>query len=94
MPFSYPKLKEILITGSVVDFNNIDFSIPQDVIIQSSDIRNVYDLDKFENLIRVNLNGSILYDNRNRVVQDLKVSGSTVYTHERKVYLYDRRELN
>jgi hypothetical protein len=89
LPFEYPKVKDVMITKSAIDFSRIDFDVANKIFIQNSTIKNVRDLDQYDNIQKINLDGSELYDENEILIQDIKVSDKTIYTHEREVYYYD-----
>ena len=62
LPKVLPKLENIYIEGTEVDFKSIDFSYVKNLKITSSTIKNTFSLKEFSQIESVNLNGSRLYD--------------------------------
>ena len=89
MNFKYPNVKEIIIRNSKVDFDNLNFECAKRVEIILSRIKNVVDLTEFKNIEEVNLDGSILYDEKYVTKDDIEVSKNTIYTHKSDIELYD-----
>ena len=91
LPFKYPKQKSIIITGSEIDFNNIDFSGAENVEIIESNIKNAYDLIDFTNLVSINLDGSKLFDKHGEILEDIKVPKGAQYSHALEIKAVDPR---
>lgn len=89
LAFDYPNVSSIQIMRSNVDFKNVDFNKIKKIFIQNSTIQNVFNLDEYENIEIVNLDGSRLYDKEGKQVQDISVAEKTSYTHKSIVYYYD-----
>lgn len=91
LPFKYPKVKNINVRGSNLDFESIDFSNVENVNVIESKIDNVYDLSDFKNLKKVNIDASVLTNKQGEPVNDIKVSEETQYSHVAKIMLTDER---
>ena len=91
LPKVLPKLENIYIEGTEVDFKSIDFSYVKNLKITSSTIKNTFSLKEFSQIESVNLNGSRLYDINESIIYDISVPSSTKYSHTDKLYLYDNR---
>lgn len=85
----YPEVEEIFVVGTNIDFKNINFINVKKVFAQNCIIKNVYNLNEYVSIEDVNLDGSKLYNEREKLIEDILVSQSTKYTHEKMVYYYD-----
>ena len=93
IPFKYPALREVDIIGSVVNFEDIDFSNAIGVTILESKVFNAKDLDDYINIERVRLDGSTLYDTEEKEIADIKTREKVEYSHKTTLELYDNREI-
>lgn len=94
VPFVFPRLKEIQIVGSNIDFERIDFSSAENVNIVECNVSNAGTTEQFENIKSINLDGSNLYDSQGERIKDILVNQKTCYSHKDKLELYDDREIN
>ncbi len=84
--FKYPRLEEVWLNQTDIDFSKIDLQTARSLVIRNGNVRNICDLTDFPNLERVDLDGSILTKG-NEKVDDIKVSSKTKYTHKEEVEL-------
>ena len=89
LPFDYPEVEDVEIVGSTVDFKRINFENVQSVFIQNSIVQNAFDLNKYGHIKKVNLDGTVLYDEDNQELQDINVGENRSYTHQKKLYYHD-----
>ena len=89
MTFRYPALNRIDIVGSIVNFDNIDFSNARVVSILDSKVFNSKDFLDYGNLERVILDGSTLYDTNEKEILDIKVDKGVQYSHKKILELYN-----
>lgn len=89
LSFKYPKMKNIVINRCGVDFENIDFSVAENILIQNSTVKNAHNLNDYMHIKRVNLDGSSLYDGQEQVLENILVSDNTQYSHEQESRFYD-----
>lgn len=89
MTFRYPALNRIDIVGSIVNFDNIDFSNARVVSILDSKVFNSKDFLDYGNLERVILDGSTLYDTNEKEILDIKVDKGVKYSHKKILELYN-----
>lgn len=95
MPKKYPNVSDILIESSTVDFDTIDFSKVNKIAIVSSSVYNVHNLDMYEQIKYVNLNGSDLLDKSECEVEDILVSKECYYSHKsNEIIKVDNSEKN
>ncbi len=87
--FGYPAVDQIQVERSNIDFEKIQFSQVKRISIQDSNIKNAFGLEEYD-IESVNLDGTTLYDKNGNIVEDIEVGKSTVYTHQKEVYKYDR----
>ena len=86
--FPYPRLDEVWLNQTDIDFSKIDLQTAKKILIRNGYIRNVCDLTDFPNIESINLDGSILIKEDEKV-EDIKVSSRTMYTHKAEVELTD-----
>lgn len=91
LPFKYPKVKNINVRGSNLNFESIDFSDVENVNITESKINNAYDLVDFKNLKKVNIDASVLTNKQGEPINDIKVPEETQYSHVAEIVLTDER---
>lgn len=82
LPRKFPKVKKVDIDLSSVDFESISLESALEIIIRNSKVKNVHDIEKYENIIAVNLDGSELIGKNGEEIKDIKVSKNTLYSHE------------
>lgn len=82
LPKNYWKNGKINIDRMRVDFDQIDFSKVDDVTIKNSKIVNVHSLQEFQNLKYMILDFSELYNRRKRMVKNVKVYPTCIYSHQ------------
>ena len=87
--FKYPSVKTIIIRGSRVNFECIDFKSATDIIIQESNIYNAHSLKDYPNIRSVNLDGSTLFSNYESKIPDIEVADETRYSHSIELDLND-----
>lgn len=87
--FKYPSVKAIIIRGSRVNFECIDFKSATDIIIQESNIYNAHSLKDYPNIRSVNLDGSTLFSNYESKIPDIEVADETKYSHSIELDLND-----
>ena len=92
IPFKYPALRKVNIIGSTFNFDIIDLENAIVLNLMDSRVFGIEDLSDFENIERVNFDGSTLYDKEEKVVPDVKVSQCTEYSHKQRLELYDRMQ--
>ncbi len=82
MPKTFPNLENVLIEEGIIDFETIDFSKVTVVQIKKSNIINVHDLEEYDNITIVNLDGSKLVGKNGEILKDIKVNKKSKYTHK------------
>lgn len=91
LPFKYPKVKDINVRGSNLDFESIDFSNVENINITESRINNAYDLLDYKNLKKVNIDASALINKQGEPIDDIKVPEETQYSHVAEIVIADER---
>lgn len=89
LPFKYPEVEDVVITGSELDFGIFDFLKIKSINIQDSIINNIHGLEEFENIRSVNLDGTQLYGSKQEKLDDIQVSSETSYSHKRERLIID-----
>lgn len=82
LPRKFPRVKKVDIDLSSVDFDSISLESTLELIIRNSKVKNVHDIERYENIIAVNLDGSKLIGENGQEIQDIKVPKNTLYSHE------------
>lgn len=90
--FPYPRLSEVWLSQTDIDFSKIDLQTARKISIRDGHIRNICDLTDFPNIESVNLDGSVLIKDDEKV-EDIKVSSKTMYTHKAEVELINGERL-
>lgn len=85
--FQYPRVKDVWLNQTDIDFSKIDLQAARKIIIRNGHIRNIHDLTDFPNIETVNLDGSVLTTSNNEKVDDINVNSKTEYTHQEEVIL-------
>lgn len=89
LDFKYPIGEYIDIEKSEIDFKNLSFDEVKYLYIIDSIIKNGYNLDKFENIEIVNLDATKIFDKNLNLLEDIKVSNKTKYSHENELNLFN-----
>lgn len=88
LDFKYPEVPYVNISGSEIDFENIDFEKVKGISILKSVIKNGKNLTDFEHIERVILDGTkILFGDEEQ--ENIEVSKNTKYSHKKEVELVD-----
>ena len=66
----------------MVDFCSLRLESALELIIRNSKVKNVHDIERYENIKVVNFDGSKLIGENGQEIQDIKVSRNTLYSHE------------
>ena len=82
LPREFPKVKKVNIESSCVDFGAISLNCALELIIRNSKVKNVHNIEEYENIRAVNFGGSKLIREDGQEIQDIKVSENTLYSHE------------
>lgn len=85
-----PKTRVLRVIGSELDFDNVDFTNVEMVLIQNSTVRNFSGLESYEKLEEVNFDGSVIYDINGNEVKDIKVQDHVSFSREDKFYPEER----
>lgn len=87
LPKKFPNVKIVNIDYSDIDFDSINFNHATSLFIKYSNIKNIHNIEEYENILEVNLDGSILFDSAGNEIQNIIVGKKTLYTHkEEKKY--------
>lgn len=91
LPLKFPKVKGVRVEFCEIDFSSIDFSRASSIAIKNSKIRNVQNLDDYDNILTVNLDGSELIKENGEIAEDITVAKNCEYTHREidKYYVDD-----
>lgn len=81
LPLKFPRVKKVMVGSCEIDFNSIDFESSTSIIIQNSRIKNVHNINQYDNLLEVNLDGSELIQENGEIVADINVSDKCKYSH-------------
>lgn len=87
--FAYPKINEIWLSNTDIDFSVIDLSRAKKITILNSTIKNIHDLTDFSNIENINFDGSTFMDANNEPVSEISVNEKTQYTHKSEVELFN-----
>lgn len=87
--FAYPKINEIWLSNTDMDFSVIDLSRTKKITILNSTIKNIHDLTDFSNIENINFDGSTFMDANNEPVSEISVNEKTQYTHKNEVELFN-----
>ena len=82
LPRKFPRVKKVDINLSLVDFCSLRLESALELIIRNSKVKNVHDIERYENIKVVNFDGSKLIGENGQEIQDIKVSRNTLYSHE------------
>lgn len=82
---TFPKAKVITVKGGDVYFNKIDFDNTRALYLQNTVIKNATDIEKYEKLEVVNLDGSRIYTIDGKEVSEIKVSNRTEFSKEQEL---------
>lgn len=91
--FPYPKLEEVWINRTDIDFKKIDLNSAKRIIIKNSHIKNICDLTDFPQLENVDFDGTELTNENGEKVQNIKVGVKTKYTHQDTEELFNEASL-
>lgn len=89
LDFKYPIGEYIDIEKSEIDFKNLSFDEVKYLYIIDSIIKNGYNLDKFENIEIVCLDATKIFDKNLNLMEDIKVSNQTKYSHKNELNLFN-----
>lgn len=89
LPFKYPEVRNVAVTRCGIDFKNINFGVAENILIQNSIANNAHNLDDYTNIKRINLDGTVLYDEQEKILEDILVAVNTQYSHEKETRYYD-----
>ena len=87
--FAYPKINEIWLSNTDIDFSVIDLSRAKKITILNSIIKNIHDLTDFSNIENINFDGSTFMDANNEPVSEISVNEETQYAHKSEVELFN-----
>lgn len=82
LPSKFPKVNKIIVFQTDIDFHSIDLSKVISIRIENSTIKNIYDIDKYEQLLDVNLDGSELFNEDHQKISDISVPKNCLYSHK------------
>ena len=78
LPRKFPKVKKVDIDLSSVDFASISLESTLELIIRNSKVKNVHDIERYENIIAVNLDGSELIGKNGEEIKDIVTKKKSV----------------
>lgn len=95
LPLKFPRVKKVMIGSCEIDFTSIDFDSSTSIIIQNSKVKNVHNLNQYDNILEVNLDGSELIQEDGETVADISVSEKCKYSHREidRCYIDDYRSI-
>lgn len=82
LPTKFPRIRNIVVSFSEIDFDSISFSDAISIRINNSKIRNIHDIDTYDNILEVDFDGSELLKSNGEKVKDINVASGCNYTHE------------
>ena len=88
LDFKYPEVSYINVSGSEIDFDNIDFDKVKGIHILNSVVKNGRSLAEFKEIESVVLDGTKIFVGEEEQ-ENIEVSEMTKYSHEKKVEYID-----
>lgn len=79
----FPGIKKILVDSCEMDFDSISFSKANIIRIQNSKIKNVHDIDAYDNIAEVNFDGSELVRANGETAENIRVGRNCRYSHKK-----------
>ena len=87
--FKYPKIKELLVFKSNINFKDVDIDRLEVIQILGSIVKNARILEDAKLLKRVSLDGTQLFDENGNIIKDLILDKEIEYSHKEEIELYD-----
>lgn len=89
LDFKYPEVPYITISNSEIDFSNIEFGKVKGIQILNSVIRNGRNLIEFDNIEHITLDGTQVFGEDEKEMEDIEIPNKTKYSHKKTVELVD-----
>lgn len=82
LPEKFPNVKKVRVAFSEIDMDSIKLENVISLYIKSSRIKNAHNIDEYENIEEVNLDGSSLIQSDGNEIKDIKVGKNAIYSHK------------
>lgn len=85
IPKKLPKVRNIKVINSIINFNSIDLESINSIEIIDSTINCIRNISDYEQITNTNFDGSNFYDSEGTIVEDIEVPKKSTYSHKGKV---------